>query len=149
MIHVIGWAFIAFLVVLGLSGLVLAVRLCIRATATRRWAVTNGHVIATTGDIKHNRAGEDYWIKYTYSVANQEYTNKTIGLAGAVRPRSHRERHEMGAYHVGTPVSVFYDPRHPEDAMLKRDIPWSQISVMLFGSLLALAWATLLVVPPS
>ena len=141
------WLFVAGLIALGLGGLAQAIRTLRRVRAAQRWATAEGKVIASTVDTKWNRQGEDYWIKYTYSVAGRQYTSKTIGFSGTTRPRSQQERMELERYYVGAPVSVYYDPRQPQDAVLKRDAPWGQIATLLVGALLALAWAALVILP--
>ena len=145
--QILAWLFIVGLIVLGLSGLGQALRIWRRAQVTRQWPGTDGKVIASTVDTQWNAERKDYWVEYTYAVAGQQYTNKTVGLSASARPRSYQERDKFKQYYVGALVTVYYDPQHPQKAVLQRDMPWGEISTMLLGGLVALVWAALLILP--
>jgi hypothetical protein len=144
---IVFWLFTAFLLGLGLLGLVQAIREWQRARSRLRWPTTTGKVVASTAEARWNPELVDYWLEYAYTVGNQTYTSKTIGFGGALRPRSDKERIELQAYRVDSPVVVYYNPQNPQEAVIKRDIPWSQILILFFGGLIALIWALLLLVP--
>ncbi len=145
--QVITWLFITGLIVLGMAGLRQAFRLWRRSRATRHWATAEGTVAASTVDSRWNEEQTDYWIEYTYSVAGHRYTGKRIGFSASVRPRSRADQIAHKAYYVGAPVTVYYNPEKPEDALLQRDVPWGEVSMLLVGAFAALAWALVLIVP--
>jgi hypothetical protein len=145
--QILAWLFIVGLIVLGVSGLGQALRIWRRAQMTRQWAGTEGKVIASTVDTQWNAERKDYWVEYTYLVAGRQYTSRTVGFTASVRPRAHQERDKFKLYYVGALVTVYYDPQHPQNAVLQRDVPWSEIITMLLGGLVALIWAVLLIVP--
>jgi hypothetical protein len=121
-IHYIGY----ILLVLGALFLILGLRHLSTARASRTWESTNGKVIKSS--VKRSQDGADDnspkfypQVEYEYFVAAKRYEGSEI-YAGS---SSDQYSTEMGAaqvsagHPVDSPVTVYYDPQHPERSVLK------------------------------
>jgi Protein of unknown function (DUF3592) len=142
-------------------GLILfaAVYKSLRVRAASDWPSTPGKVVISNSELRDVRVMDEQRedgfrlelrnfanIVYQYSVSGQKLTNNRVSIGD--------DRGNFGVaetiarYPVGTDVTVYYNSRHPRDAVLERDTPkgfWgclgigtAVVLVIMFGSLFGL-----------
>jgi hypothetical protein len=150
-----------YLMLLAPLGLILfaAVYKSMQVRAAGEWPSTPGRVVISTSEVRDVRVMDDTRedgfrleprnfanIVYEYSVSGQTLNNNRVsidddrgnfGVAGTI-----------ARYPVGTNVTVYYNSRHPRDAVLERDAPkgwWGCLGIgivvtlaIIFGSLFGL-----------
>lgn len=100
-----------------------------QAAQSQSWPSTAGQVVdarVVEGASGHDDMSENYVLRveYEYTVAGTTYRSHQAAFG----PRqSHRHYHQAqaqaGRYPVGAPVTVFYNPDNPQDAVLERRAP--------------------------
>lgn len=130
------WMYL-ILSVVGLFSIGSALRSKRLANTSQTWQGTQGRVIAS--EIKKSTSNDrDYGqstsyeaiVRYTYSVAGKEYTGERVSFG--VKNSSEKLASETVAhYPVNTSVTVFYDPRKPQQAVLDQasSSGWLQIVI--------------------
>ncbi len=142
-------------------GLILfaAIYKSLQARAAGEWPSTPGKVVISTSEVRDVRVMDDRRetdfrleprnfanIVYEYSVGGQTLSNNRVSID--------EDRGNFGVaetiarYPVGADVTVYYNSRHPRDAVLERDTPkgwWGCLAIgtavslaILFGSLFGL-----------
>jgi len=111
-----------------------AVYKSLQVRAARQWPSTPGRVVTSNSEVRDirviDRGREDGYrfeprnfanIVYQYSVSGQTLTNNRVSIDD--------DRGDFGIaetiarYPVGMDVTVYYNPRHPRDAVLERETP--------------------------
>lgn len=104
--------------------------------SSRHWSHTEGKIVVSQVSASPEHKPQ---IRFSYEVENRAYTGETIwfgvdqesfeeGPAAAVAAR----------YPVGRVVTVTYDPKHPETAVLETGLRSSTVAGVLFGLLFVL-----------
>lgn len=115
---------VAGLVLGGLAaGLVLAAAyLRGRIRSSHNWQPTQGTVTASASRYHHGRGGRYHYpvVSYAYQVGGRTFTHDRIAFG--VGPASAHATAEAAAarYAVGSPLTVYVNPRNPADAVLER-----------------------------
>jgi hypothetical protein len=122
----------------------------LQVRAARDWPSTPGKVVISDSQVRDVRVLDDSRedgyrfeprnfanIVYQYSVSGQTLTNKRVSLG--------EDRGNFGVaetiarYPVGTAVTVYYNSRHPRDAVLERDSPKGLWGCLGIGTAIVLA----------
>ena len=109
------------------------------------WPAVQGQVIATQIREESHEEGRSFIpeVRYAYRVQGQTYTGDRLsfGLPPEFWSR-HKAETFLADYPVGHPVTVFYNPEHPDDAVLERSTPdvgyYAALSLILLPLGLAL-----------
>ncbi len=94
---------------------------------SQAWTATAGRVTESYVRESHSRDSDGHTstsyypeVRYLYQAMGAEYTGTKIAFGGGIGG-SHKKAVEMIAqYPVGKNVSVYYDPKNPEEAVLER-----------------------------
>jgi Protein of unknown function (DUF3592) len=90
--------------------------------ASQSWPTTPGQIRTSVLRVTPGRGGsQNYWpaITYDYTVTGRLYRSATI-IFGQDGPATHAYAQEkVQFYPVGKPVTVSYNPLHPQDACLE------------------------------
>ncbi len=96
--------------------------------------ITNSHVSRSVDTDSDGSTSTMYsaQVAYTYQVGGQAYSGHNIGF-GFNPSYSNQSKAQATAarYSVGSPVSVYYDPSNPSDAVLERQASGSNVSMIL------------------
>lgn len=133
-------------------GLILfaAIYKSLQVRAAREWPSTPGKVVASNSQVRDVRVLDDSRedghsfeqrnfanIVYEYSVSGQTLRNNRVSI-GEDRG-NFRVAETIARYAVGTAVTVYYNPLHPRDAVLERDLPQGLWGCLGIGTAIALA----------
>jgi Protein of unknown function (DUF3592) len=132
----------------------------LQARAAGEWPSTPGKIVVSDSQVRQVRVideqREDGYrfdprnfadIVYQYSVSGEMLTNNRVSIA--------EDRGDFGIaetiarYPVGADVTVYYNSRHPQEAVLERDLPQGRlwgclgigslvVLVLMFGSIIGL-----------
>jgi hypothetical protein len=98
-----------------------------RQIATSKWPVVEGWVLDSSyREYSSGRSGErgaaELTVRYEYALDGKTYQSDEF-MAGVKRYKREAELVSSltNQYHVGAPVKVRYDPKHPERAVLRSD----------------------------
>lgn len=97
-----------------------------RAKSTRTWTSTTGKVVRsrvkTDRDPSMNSEETMYVpeIRYKYMVDGKEYTGKRIGYRAYSSTDSKEVKQALDEYAKKDKIEVYYNPAHPEKAVLER-----------------------------
>ena len=122
----------------------------LQVRAARAWPSTPGKVFISNSEVRDVRvldeSREDNHrierrnfanIVYQYSVAGKQLRNNRISIG---EDRGNFEVAEtIAKYPVGTSVTVFYNPLHPNEAVLERDLPKGLWGCLGIGTAIVLA----------
>ena len=125
-----------YAMVLAPLGLILiaAVYKTLQVRAAREWPSAPGKVVISTSELRDVKVLDSERengrkleqrnfanIVYEYSVSGQKLSNNRVSIG---EDRGNFQVGEILArYPVGSIVTVYYNPRHPRDAVLERDLP--------------------------
>lgn len=120
-----GWIFVAVgATLVGWAGYVVA-----RGWRSRRWPAAAGHVVTFASSERRGKGGRPVYrfeVRYRYTVGGATYEGGRIGFGvQQVTP--------PGRAAAGMPVTVYYNPREPGEAVLKRDAPAFETVCGLLG----------------
>ena len=139
--------------------LVAAIYKTLQVRAAREWPSTPGKVVVSNSELRdvkvldsEREAGRKLEkrnfanIVYEYSVSGQKLRNNRVSIG---EDRGNFQVAEtIAKYPVGTDVTVYYNSRHPREAVLERDLPqglWGCLGiatvialVVVFGSAIGL-----------
>jgi|APMI01.1.fsa_nt_gi hypothetical protein len=105
----------------GLGGLSLGWWLQRRHHDSQRWPSTDGVVLESWID-DHNLESMAPVLRYEYMVHGRRYVGTRVSYSGYGVSRAQMEA-LIAPYPAGRSVRVFYDPRHPERAVLNNVAP--------------------------
>lgn len=122
----------------------------LQARAAREWPSTPGKVVISTSELRdvkvldsERESGRKLEqrnfanVVYEYSVAGKSLRNNRVSIG---EDRGDFEVAEtIAKYPVGTPVIVYYNPLHPNEAVLERDLPKGLWGCLGIGSAVVLA----------
>ena len=134
--QVVGWVFL----IVGAAVLAGAGSLYVMALGSARWASTEGRIVSaewvrssstdSTTALSYRYRHE---VTYEYAVGGSALTGKRPwfghsmwGWRWAPRPEQ-----RPTLYRVGQPVTVYYDPAHPERCTLSRTVPGDRFRLLL------------------
>jgi hypothetical protein len=140
----------SLLITVGLSGLFLvilnAVFVLVLLSMRRKmsqalaWPSTRGVVMTSTLESRAIREGgfRDYpVVRYSYQVGQQAFQGTRIALGPEVGGT--RARRVIARYSAGSPVTVYYNPHDPADALLEKNAPaqkWLWLLLVSFDCVL-------------
>jgi hypothetical protein len=122
----------------------------LQVRAAREWPSTPGKVVISNSEVRDVRVFDDsrednYRIErrnfanvvYQYSVAGKQLRNNRVSIG---EDRGNFEVAEtIAKYPEGMDVTVFYDPLHPNEAVLERDLPKGLWGCLGIGTAVVLA----------
>src|SRR3981189_3558803 len=114
--------------------LVAAIYKTLQVRAAREWPSTPGKVVASNSELRDVRVLDDSRengysfeqrnfanIVYEYSVSGQKLSNNRVSI-GEDRG-NFQVAGTIAKYPAGSIVMVYYNPLHPREAVLERDLP--------------------------
>ena len=141
-----------YLILLAPLGLILgiAVYKTLQVRAAREWPSTSGKVVVSKTEVRKvevidsdreegRRFEERNFadIVYEYSVAGRKLRNNRVSIG---EDRGNFQVAEtIAKYPVGTVVTVYYNPLHPDQAVLERDLPKGMWGCLGIGTAIVLA----------
>jgi len=129
------------------------------ARRRRTWPAVMGWVVRSQAQQVATDTGYVYRadIAYDYTVGARKYTGQRVRFAEpGYGPKAQRDAALLTVQHypVGQPMAVYYDPRHPEHAVLERHQRqrWPALALvggamLAAGMISSLSWATALAAP--
>ena len=112
---------------------------CLRQYAAQSFPKTEGRMVSSqavfSGVTKHGAMIYQLALTYTYSVSGRDYTGRRYRYDD--EPYDNDLVRQIVARHpAGSPVEVYYNPRHPDDAVLSPAVLGADvIAVFTFGTL--------------
>jgi hypothetical protein len=141
-----------YLILLGPLALLLgaAVYKTLEVRAARGWPSTAGKVVVSNAEVREVKVIDSEReggfrmeqrnfanVIYEYSVAGKKLRNNRVSIG---EDRGDFQIAEtIAKYPVGTIVTVYYNPRHPERAVLERDLPKGMWGCLGIGTIIVLA----------
>ncbi|HEX6964643.1 MAG TPA: DUF3592 domain-containing protein [Gemmatimonadaceae bacterium] len=124
------------------------VLLLLRALASRRWPRTTGRIQSSYFVPGTPKSGDfpSAVVQYKYKVAGGRRHGNLVGWNGGFTRRSARRTSDR--YNPGQVVTVWYDLRHPERAVLEPGATlasWMRVVFALAFLLVGLVWAVSIV----
>jgi hypothetical protein len=141
-----------YLMLLAPLGLLLgaAVYKSLQVRAAKQWPSAAGKVVASHAEVRETRVidsnREDGYrteqrnyanIVYEYSVAGKTLRNNRVSIGEDLGNFGVSET--VAKYPVGAVVSVYYNPLHPKEAVLERDLPKGLWGCLGIGTAITLA----------
>lgn len=123
---------IAFIVVFFASGLLF--RMLLKGYRSRLWPTTEG--VVTLSEIEVDMPGGDdaaysAKIRYEYTVHRRLHIGTQIRALNWTRPYAEQVQELLQRYPVGAVVTVWYDPKRSEVAMLEPGVKLWEVAVFL------------------
>ena len=105
----------------------------LRATASKRWPVSSGTVIASALE----KSPDGRWryraaVRYRYRVGSKEYESGRIFWGGNEGSQKHMAS-VIATYPQGSRLSVHYDPQNPAEAVIDPDQNIASRPLVLYG----------------
>lgn len=130
--------------------LVAAVYKTLQVRAAHEWPSTPGKVVTSNAEVRqvkvldseretgHKFEARNFAnISYEYVVSGQKLLNNRVSIG---EDRGNFQVAEtIAKYPVGAPVTVYYNPLHPRDAVLERDLPQGLWGCLGIGTAIVLA----------
>ncbi len=122
-----GWSLLGWLLLFGALGIVPATLVSLqeqqRLAEIPHWPTTPGTVLSATVEWQPSRSHRDYFarIQYTYVVDRVSHSSRNVGYSfngGDFGRDADAARAFAAGYPVGSTVTVHYDPKDPESAVL-------------------------------
>lgn len=112
------------------------------AKASQTWPKTSGkitHSSVSTSRSRSNGKTKTLYssdVTYQYQVQSRDYTCSNVFFGGDASSSSSSAAHQLvERYPTGRQVDVFYDPKHPENAVLEPGAHWQSYLVYGIGLL--------------
>ena len=133
-------------------GLLLAVAVykTLQVRAAREWPSTPGRVVVSASQLRDVRVidsereeGHRFEqrnfanVTYEYSVSGQKFRNNRVSIGEDLG--NFQVAETLAKYPVGAIVAVYFNPRHPREAVLERDLPQGLWGCLGIGTAIALA----------
>lgn len=143
--------FVALSAGIGALILLLALAFQHQVRLARSWPAASGEILSAESEAYRawTRVGSDSLVRrtfyrpvivYTYTVGGREYTADRVTLGGQAGWSSSRFfQRSLAKYPPGSPVTVYYNPSNPSEAVLERRVWGSRLLVGLGLLLLGLA----------
>ena len=141
-----------YLMLLAPLGLLLgaAVYKSLQVRAAREWPSAVGKVVTSHAQVRETRVPDSDReggyrteqrnfanIVYEYSVAGQKLRNDRVSIGEDLG--NFQVAETIAKYPVGAVVTVYYNPRHPKEAVLERDLPKGLWGCLGIGTAITLA----------
>lgn len=141
-----------YLMLLAPVGLLLGVAVykSLQVRAAKEWPSAAGKVVVSKAEVRETRVidsdREDGYrteqrnyakIIYEYSVAGQKLRNDRVSIGEDLG--NFQVAETIAKYPVGAVVTVYYNPRHPKEAVLERDLPEGLWGCLGIGTAIAVA----------
>jgi len=99
-----------------------------QAHDSQTWPMIPGHVVKSWVGTRRRQKGRAHYyvgVEYTYRVADKDYTSNRVRFGGSpmFQSRSSAESAAQTRYPAGMNLNVYYNPQHPEKAVLDRQPP--------------------------
>ena len=105
-----------------------------RDWCAKRWSTTTGRVLeAGTRYHKARRGGYLPSVRYEYSVDGQLFVSERLRFGGVTLRSERAAKSSLGPITMGADVTVRYDPRRPNQAVIQVGILASDILWLLAG----------------
>ncbi|MDM7948111.1 DUF3592 domain-containing protein [Hydrogenophaga sp.] len=125
-------------IVLGLGSGAYLLRSLIRQHSSKRWPTTIGEILES--NIEEDSDGWAPHVRYAYAVERKHYTNDRLYFHLSNGSTERDARKHLSPYPVGKRVTVYYNPRKPEEAVLDRRMPlWWPIFWFFFALFMLVA----------
>ena len=122
----------------------------LQVRAASDWPSTFGKVIVSTSEVRNVEVLDDTReerkrtekrnfanIVYEYTVSGQKLTNNRVSIGEDLG--NFQVAETIAKYPVGTIVTVYYNPLHPGEAVLERDLPKGMWGCLGIGTAIVLA----------
>jgi len=138
--HAGGWVVLGMAVLFGAIGIVALVaawRVRLRQKQALSWPCVLGRITASS--VSRHEDAEHLWfhcdLRYQYSVDGRSYEGSALAVGGSSGDeKGANEEHRR--YPLGSLVTVYHNPRKPQDAVLERDpVAKSQRVLLLVGGI--------------
>jgi hypothetical protein len=135
---------IVYLFLAAIPGLIVfaAVYKYMEVSQAARWPKTEGRIVVSTSEVREMSAGEAgsddteprnfAKIVYAYKVGNRSYRCDRVSIGENMGNFEVAET--IARYPVGRSVTVYYNPRKPDQAVLERDVPpgiWKGVTILV------------------
>jgi hypothetical protein len=121
-----------------------------QAREARSWPQTQGKVVTSAAEVREVRVSDDereegYRLEsrnfanvvYEYSVNGRKVSNNRISVGEDLG--NFQVAEQLAKYPAGKIVTVYYNPRHPGQAVLERDLPKGMWGCLGIGAAIVLA----------
>ncbi len=119
LIALTGWV----IIIAGALGLITALYERHRAARSAGWPTTQGEVVVSkvskVGNPTSLLPAYHEYVQYQYSVGGRTYRSSTAGAYGGFYAGSKSSERLTNRYPVGLHITVYYDPKHPEQAVIE------------------------------
>lgn len=136
-----GWLFMALFAMMiptAIAGLIVYKMHEVHRAA--RWPSAQGRIVRSTTRTVDTKLDNDSPargnapdIEYVFSVDGVEHHGTRISI-GEIKPDSPEVEAALERYQVGRTAPVYYNPDHPEEAVLERDAPASPATMYTFAA---------------
>src|SRR6266700_486373 len=122
----------------------------LQVRAAREWPSTPGKVVISAAEVRdikvldsERESGHRFEqrnfanIVYEYSVSGQTLSNNRVSIGEDLG--NFQVAETLARYSVGAAVTVYYNPRHPREAVLERDLPQGLWGCLGIATAIALA----------
>jgi Protein of unknown function (DUF3592) len=100
---------------------------------SKRWLQTTGEMLES--NVEEDSDGWRPRVRYSYVVQGKRYANERLYFHLSNSSTERAATKHLSPYPVGKTVPVYYNPRHPEDAVLDRRMPfWLPLFWLFFAS---------------
>ena len=144
--HSDNWYIAAIFAPIPLLLLVALVTKLIEARRASKWAQTTGRIVKSATEARHHQfQGEAETVKnfpdveYEFSAGGKNYRGSRVGIGDIGADEIDAT---LAKYPVGKSVTVFYDPKNPNECVLERDVPRFVLSGCLMMTVVAAAGIT-------
>lgn len=105
----------------------------IRQNASKSWPTAIGEILES--NIKEDSDGWVPYVRYRYTVEGKHYQNHRLYFHQSNSTSNERgAMQHLSPYPIGKKVSVYYNPRKPENAVLDRRMPiWLPLFFLVFA----------------
>ena len=137
--------------------LVAAIYKTLQVRAARQWPSTPGRVVVSNSELREvkvldseREAGHRFEqrnfanIVYEYSVSGQKLRNNRVSIGEDLG--NFQVAETIAKYPVGAAVTVYYNSRHPREAVLERDLPqglWGCLGIAMVIAVAGVFGATI------
>jgi hypothetical protein len=121
-----------------------------QAREARSWPQVSGKVVTSVAELREVRVSDDERedgyrtenrnfanVTYEYSVGGRKLRNNRISIGEDLGNFQVAEK--LAKYPAGSIVTVYYNPRHPDQAVLERDLPKGLWGCLGIGSAIVVA----------
>jgi len=121
-----------------------------QAREAKSWPETSGKVVISAAEVREVKVSDDEReggyrteernfanVVYEYSVAGKKLRNNRVSIGEDLG--NFQVAETLAKYPAGSIVTVYYNPRHPDQAVLERDLPKGLWGCLGIGTVIVLA----------